>query len=59
MRKVHNLLWACRRACGAGWCEVRDTRRSTGSMWPSFGRPSPFHPYYGGQAFKRLVPRRS
>ena len=42
--KAHNFLWACRRACGAEWGGVRDQKWSTGSMSPSFDRPSPLHP---------------
>jgi hypothetical protein len=57
MRQDHNLLWAYRSACGARWC--LGPKVDTGSMSPSFGRPSPLHPQYGDLAAKRLVPSRS
>jgi hypothetical protein len=42
VRKAHNLLWACRRACGMRW-GLR-TRWSIDSMSPSSARPSPLPP---------------
>ena len=40
VRKAHNSMWACRRACGGVW----DPGWFIGSMSLSLGRPSPLHP---------------
>ena len=51
VRKAQNLLWACRRACGAGWF--------IGSPSLSSGHPSPMHPWYGELAVRWPVLRRN
>ena len=40
--KARNLVWACRKASGAGW--DWDPGWSAGSTSPSFRRRSPLHP---------------
>ena len=56
VRKVHNLLWACRMACGAAW-GLRP-KWSIGCTCLSFGRPSLLHPYFGVLSLRRLVQRK-
>ena len=56
VRKAHNLLWACRRACGVMW-----SLRPKAAHWLCISIITPsllLHPWYGGLAVRQLLPRK-
>jgi hypothetical protein len=52
--KAHNLLWACRKACGV----TRGLRSKGGPLALRLYHSALLHPYFGGLAVTRLMPNR-